>query len=255
MTAGKPATRVAPAAPVCRVSKLRGIKEMSESGEPRGPGAATTDTVAALSHENLREFPLVRLSDAELVVLIRQGRAEAAAAIWNRYVGMVRGVIRRTIVTRGETEDLVQEVFLRFVDSVDSLRDPKALRPYLYGIAARIAISEVRRRRVRRFVGLSDSGDLPDLPSMSADHESREVLQALARTLDRLGSRERVVFVLHEVNGVEFSEIAAALGLSESTVKRAIARARLRLESYSQREPALLGYLTARAEFEGGAPL
>ena len=164
-----------------------------------------------------------------LVQLVREGRDDAAGVIWDRYAPMVRRVIRRTLAAGSETEDLVQEVFLRFVDMLPRLRDPQALPAFLYGIASRYAVSELRRRQVRRMVRLSDSGTPPDVPVAPAQHDVREVVTALYRVLERLRPRERVVFVLHDVEGLEFSEVAAALRVSESTAKRAAASGRQRV--------------------------
>ena len=193
--------------------------------------------------QNLRPFPASRLADAELVQLVRAGREDAAGVIWDRYAPMVRRIVRRTLSLGPETEDLVQEVFLRFVDTLPRLRDPHALQSFLYGIASRVAISELRRRKVRRAVGLTPSGVLPDIPVAAAEHEAREVIGALHRALDKLRPRERVVFVLHDVEGLEFADVASAMRLSESTVKRAAASARRRLAVFAGGEPALHGYL------------
>ena len=183
------------------------------------------------------------LPDAELVRMLQAGHDEAAAAIWERYSPMVRRIVRRTIAAGSETEDLVQEVFLRFIDQVGKLRSPESLKAFLYGIASRYSISELRRRRVRRLIRLSDTGAVPDVPVATDDHEARAALHALERALDALPARERVVFVLHDVEGLEFSEVATAMRLSESTVKRAAASARLRLVRLAEGEPALHGYL------------
>jgi RNA polymerase sigma-70 factor (ECF subfamily) len=197
----------------------------------------------APGQNNLRAFPASRLADAELVQLLREGRQDAAGAVWDRYAPMVRRVIRRALSAGSETEDLVQEVFLRFVDMLPRLRDPDALAAFLYGIASRYAISELRRRQVRRMVRLSDSGTPPDVPIAPAQHDVREVVTALYRVLDRLRPRERVVFILHDVEGLEFSEVAVALRVSESTAKRAAASGRQRLARLSEGEPALRTYL------------
>jgi RNA polymerase sigma-70 factor (ECF subfamily) len=84
---------------------------------------------------------------------------------------------------------------------------------------------------------------------LPSDPESREALRALYRVLDGLGNRRRLAFVLRHVQGLEMMEAASALGVSESTLRRELVRARAHLARAGQREPALARYL---ARFEGG---
>jgi RNA polymerase sigma-70 factor (ECF subfamily) len=104
---------------------------------------------------------------------------------------------------------------------------------------------ELRKRKVRRWVGLSPTGELPDLPVAPTDDEGRESLRALHRVLDRLSTQRRLVFVLRHVQGMELLEIAAALKVSESTVRRDLTRAQKQLAALSRAEPALARYLEA----------
>ncbi|MET0792515.1 MAG: sigma-70 family RNA polymerase sigma factor [Polyangiaceae bacterium] len=113
-------------------------------------------------------------------------------------------------------------------------------------MAVRTAALELRRRKVRRWVGLSTTGELPDLPVAAADGEGRESLRALYRVLDQLSSRRRMVFVLRHVQGLELLEIVAALEISESTVRRELGKAQQQLAALARREPALDEYLRLR---------
>src|SRR3954470_16948573 len=94
----------------------------------------------------------VELDDATLALEAVAGDHDAHAAIWDRYSGLVRRILVRGLGAHGDVEDRVQEVFIRFYRSRKSLRDPSALRSFLYGITLHVAASELRRRRVRRWV-------------------------------------------------------------------------------------------------------
>jgi DNA-directed RNA polymerase specialized sigma24 family protein len=59
------------------------------------------------------------------------------------------------------SKDALQDVFLRLFRDLASLREPSALRSFLIGIALHVATSELRRRRARRWLMLSDDGKLP----------------------------------------------------------------------------------------------
>jgi len=71
--------------------------------------------------------------------------------------------------------------------------------------------------------------------------ETRELLQRFHVLLERLAPRERLVFVLRRMESMTVEEIAAAMELSESTVKRSMARASVRLSRWIAADPALAG--------------
>jgi len=194
-------------------------------------------------------FPTSRLGDAELVEAAARGDSEAVTVVWQRYSGLVRGVLRGALGVDLAIEDLVQEVFIGFLKGARNVTDGGALRGYLTGVAVRTAALELRRRKVRRWVTLTSTGVLPDAPTAPADAESREALRALYRLLDGLGTRRRLAFVLRHVQGLDMAEVCAALGVSESTLRRELTRARLHIARAGQREPALRRYLT---RFEEG---
>ncbi|WP_437945548.1 RNA polymerase sigma factor [Sorangium sp. So ce296] len=166
------------------------------------------------------------------------------AVIWDRYSGLVRGVLYGALGPDTSLEDLVQEVFLSLIQGAARIQDGQALRGYLATIAARQAALEIRKRKIRRWVGLSPSGELPERALERVDFEHREVLRALHRALDRLSTRRRMAFVLRHVQGLDMLETAAALGVSESTLRRELESARELLRK--AREPALQEFLSQR---------
>jgi RNA polymerase sigma-70 factor (ECF subfamily) len=194
----------------------------------------------------LAHFPHDRYGDAQLVKDVALGHRDALGVVWDRYAGLVRGVLFGAIGPDHATEDLLQDVFLAFHRGAAQIQDGGALRGYLIGVAVRLAALELRRRKVRRWVGLSPTGDLPDLPVDPEDAEGRESLSALYRVLDQLGSRRRLAFVLRHVQGLELLEVAAALEISESTTRRELMRAQQQLAALARREPALAHYVELR---------
>jgi RNA polymerase sigma-70 factor, ECF subfamily len=207
------------------------------------------ETVAPVAH-----FPYERLADAELVEAVARGDSLAVAVIWDRYAPLVRSVVRASIGPDASSEDLVQDVFVAFLRSAETMRDASAVRGFLIGVAVRLVALELRRRKIRRWVSLSPSGSLPDTPVAPRDVEGREALQALYRLLERMPNRRRLAFVLRVVQGCEILEVASALGVSDSTAKREVIRAQEQLLRQANREPALLQYLerTLAARSVGG---
>jgi RNA polymerase sigma-70 factor (ECF subfamily) len=195
-------------------------------------------------------FPAERLSDAELVRAAAAGDSAAVGVIWQRYAPLVRGVLRGALGPDHAIEDLLQEVFVGFLKGARNIQEGAALRGYLAGVAVRLAALELRRRKIRRWVMLTPTGVLPERTAPPADSEGRAALGALYRVLDGVSSRRRLAFVLRHVQGLEILDVAAALGISESTARRELERARSFVLKRGEREAALKPYLERAA---GGA--
>jgi len=194
-----------------------------------------------------RSTPPPTPTDSELALLAREKDPRAATLIWDRYAGLVRGVLYRSLGPGHEVEDLLQDVFIGFFKNVTSLREMASLKPFLVGIAVRTALTELRKRRVRRWIRLSADGLLPDLAAADTDPRAKEAVRRLYAVLNELSDRERMAFVLRHAEGHELTETAALLGVSLATVKRVLQRAEALVESRA-REDDLLCAWTERSD-------
>ncbi|MFG1670936.1 RNA polymerase sigma-70 factor [Streptomyces sp. Y7] len=139
----------------------------------------------------------------------------------------------RILGSVGEAEDAVQETWLRF--DASSAR-PVSTKSYLSAAVTRISIDVLRSARVRReeYTGpwfpeplLSDPYQDPARAVELAD----SVSMAALLLLERLSPLERAVFVLREVFGFGFDEIATAVGRSEAACRQLVVRARRHMEA------------------------
>jgi len=200
--------------------------------------------VIASRQPSVSRFPRERLGDSELVEAVARGDTGALGVVWDRYSHVVRSVLRSNLGADAAVEDLLQEVFIALLRGASELRDPSALRAYLVSVAVRLVLVELRRRRVRRWVMLSPKGEVPEVPSAPSDLDGTLALRGLGRLLELLPPRRRVAFVLRQVHGLELTEVAAALQVSESTVKREVSRARRAIVARAKRvEPSLWEYI------------
>ncbi|HEX3773370.1 MAG TPA: RNA polymerase sigma factor [Polyangiaceae bacterium] len=186
--------------------------------------------------------------DALLVARVRAKEPAAAGRIWDRYAFLVRRLLRR-MLGPVDVEDCVQDAFLRLFRDLGSLREPAALRGFLLGITIHVAHSELRKRRAKRWLLLSDDGALLEPESaVSVDwHEPRAAVLRLYQILDRVSDKLRTVFVLRYIEGLELSELATLLGCSLATVKRRVADASSRVCLLAASDPLLAPYLEGRS--------
>ncbi len=178
------------------------------------------------------------VDDADLARLAAARDPRAAAALWDRYAGLVRGILRRSLGP-GDVEDLVQDAFIGLFRTLPGLRDPDALRSFVVGTALRVARTELRRRRVRRWLSLSSTGQVPEGEGTVENPEARRAVKRLYEVLDRLDDRGRLAFVLRHFEGYELTEVAEALGCSLATTKRALAKAQDRVNAIVKNDPLL----------------
>jgi RNA polymerase sigma-70 factor (ECF subfamily) len=203
----------------------------------------------------VRRLPVAIMDDAALARAAAAGDRSVAPLVWDRFSPLVRRVLRRSIGPGADVEDHVQEVFLRFFHEVHGLRELGKIESFLWGIAVRVARSELRRRRVRRWLRLTDDGALPeDAEAPGADADAREALARLYAILDETDWQSRLAFVLRHVEGLELERVAELLGVSLATAKRRLVKAQARVLAATARDPALRGYVEARAADTGGEP-
>jgi RNA polymerase sigma-70 factor, ECF subfamily len=139
----------------------------------------------------------------------------------------------RLLGSVSEAEDAVQEAWLRYQASPTQ---PTSTKAYLSAIVTRISIDVLRSARVRReaYVGpwfpeplLTDPYQDPERSAELAD----SVSMAALLLLERLTPLERAVFVLREVFGFSFPEIASAVGRSEAACRQLAVRARRHMDA------------------------
>jgi RNA polymerase sigma-70 factor (ECF subfamily) len=132
-----------------------------------------------------------------------------------------------------EAEDAVQETWLRYESSP---AQPTSIKAFLSAVVTRISIDILRSARVRRevYVGqwfpeplLTDPYEDPERSAELAD----SVSMAALLLLERLGPLERAVFVLREVFGFGFPEVASAVGRSEAACRQLAVRARRHMDA------------------------
>jgi RNA polymerase sigma-70 factor (ECF subfamily) len=171
--------------------------------------------------------------DQLTVVRAQRGDHSAQTALIERYQRPVFALLSRML--RGEralTEDLAQETFLRVLRGLPAFDTggPARLSTWVLTIATRLAVDHMRRR-VPAFVE-ADGGALPSaMPQPDQDADRRVLAASLARAVDDLGAPFRAAFLLREVHGLSYDEIALALEIDLGTVKSRLARARALLQA------------------------
>lgn len=176
-------------------------------------------------------------NDHELLAAIRDGDEAAFQEIVRRYRNPITNFVYRMIDDYDRAVELAQETFIRVYTSASRYQANYSFSTYIYRIATNLAISELRKRKRRKFVSLfspftDDNGDPVELDPPDSNPLQDETLiederrQAVARAIMSLPEKYRAAIVLRDVEGHSYDRIAEVLELSEGTVKSRINRAR-----------------------------
>jgi RNA polymerase sigma-70 factor (ECF subfamily) len=160
-----------------------------------------------------------------------------AADVFASLRPLLFSIAYRMLGSVSEAEDVLQEAFLRYQRALDDGADVESPKAYLSAVVTRLAIDELRSARARRetYVGqwlpeplLTD----PAQPDPAAVAEQADALSmAFLLLLERLSPVERAVFLLHDVFGYDYGEIAEIVGKSEANCRQIAARARRHMEA------------------------
>lgn len=160
---------------------------------------------------------------------------EAVYARWFDYVWLL---LRRLGVPAADLEDAAQEVFIVVHRRLGEYDAARPIRPWLSGIAHRVAMREHRRPRNRRRAEAAPEvfdallRDEADPERLLADAQRRARVQA---GLEALDDERRAVFVMHELHGMPCPEVAEALGVPVNTVYTRLRAARARFREVMER--------------------
>jgi RNA polymerase sigma-70 factor (ECF subfamily) len=134
------------------------------------------------------------------------------------------GVLRDT----AEAEDVAQEAMLRAYRNFHRLRERERFRAWLVRMSFRLALDRIRSK-VRRERHEHDAMEMRSEASVENLAASREFRKQVARALDELPEKLRIVMVLAAIEGYNTREVAKLAGLPEGTVKSRLFLARKRL--------------------------
>jgi RNA polymerase sigma-70 factor (ECF subfamily) len=158
-------------------------------------------------------------SDFTLVRRTLDGDERAFRALYDRHTPRLKMLVRRLLGRRAlDTDDVLQETWLAACRSLHQYRGDAKLSTWLSSIGVRAAYASLTRR-------LDDDAALYE-DTVVSPNEAPAGMIDLERALAELPDRQRLVVVLHDVQGFTHEEIAEQLGMAPGTSKAALSRAR-----------------------------
>lgn len=169
--------------------------------------------------------------DDTLVELAKAGDMHAFNQIFQRYKIRLTRYLLPIIRDAGETDDVVQETFIRAYRALEQFQGHSMFSTWLFTIATNTARQRLSRRS--RQIPLANeldddamSADGADLATPEAQMESKEMMGFLEHALAALPPEQRISFELRELEGLSYEEIASKMDCPVGTVRSRIHRAR-----------------------------
>ena len=172
--------------------------------------------------------------------MAQAGETVDAGVLFETYHDPIYRYVLGFVRNSAEAEDLTQDTFLRAYRYGDSLRDPEAVRGWLYRIATHVCLDRLRQRKPVTSLDSDEDGDrvqppVSESPSPLDVSERKETSACVQRCLDFLPDKYRAVILLHEAHSLTAPEIADLLGVTLTTVKIRLHRARHKLQQVMKR--------------------
>lgn len=130
-----------------------------------------------------------------------------------------------------EAEDIGQEVFLRFYQSLDKFRGESSVGTYLTRIAINLSLNELRRRKLRqKFLISRSSNKTKSISSINHENHQKDIKNMVRQAIQKLNPKFREVIVIRLIDGYSTQETAQILNLPLGTVFSRLARAQMKLK-------------------------
>jgi RNA polymerase sigma-70 factor (ECF subfamily) len=198
---------------------------------------AKKDPSLSMGEAVLRRRALKDLTDSQVVQAFLDGEQRAFGELVRRYDNRLVNFVYRTVGDRERAQDLVQETFVRVYRHLHRFDQSKKFSTWIYTIASNLAKNELRNRSrnpLVLFQTLKQNWDADHRPLEWEDTQfkpddlfrKRFLREKVEAAVDQLPEHHRVVFVLRELQGKTYEEIAEITGCNLGTVKSRLNRAR-----------------------------
>lgn len=174
-------------------------------------------------------------ADELLAIRCQMGERGAFDALIARWHQPLWRYLRRLANDDDAARDLAQDTWIRVLRGIANLREPAKLRPWLFGIARRIAMDRLRAQYVR---GIQSEAEIDDLPANEADVNLEEQFTTLDSGIAALPLMEREMLTLYYLRELSIEEIAQLVEAPPGTVKSRLFRARQRLRTHLESQGA-----------------
>ena len=161
------------------------------------------------------------MTDKEILELYKAGEREKAfGEIVESYSERLYWHVRRFLCSHEDTDDLLQEIFIKIWSSLPSFRGDSSLYTWIYRIATNESLNFLQKQKIRaalRFESMSSKLE----EKIDEDHgvDGNEAQKALMKAVQRLPAKQRTVFIMRWFDDLSYEDISEILGTSVGALK------------------------------------
>lgn len=172
-----------------------------------------------------------RVSDLALAQKSAAGNMEAFEELYRRHSRRVYSLCLRMTANVEKAEDLAQDVFVHLFRKIGSFRGQSAFTTWLHRVTVNQVLMHFRKRSVKTELTTEDGETPVQVVQGTSDPNSMPIVDriALDRAIIQLPPGYKSVFILHDIEGHEHTEVAKILGCSVGTSKSQLHKARMKL--------------------------
>ncbi len=168
-------------------------------------------------------------SDEDLMLAVGENNLEAFEELVCRHQTWAWGIAYRFLGHKEESEDVVQDAFLRLLEAAGRYQPTCSFKTYFHRIISRLCLDRAKKRQPRYLDTIPDvSGSELDAPG---EMEKAQEADAVRGALDALSPQQRMAVVLRYYEGLSYQDIASALEATPKAVERLLAHGRDRLQA------------------------
>jgi RNA polymerase sigma-70 factor (ECF subfamily) len=177
---------------------------------------------------------LEKARQEKLLRRAQRGDADAFEALVAPYEQKIYALCFRLMAQREDAQDAAQETMIRIYRSLGDYRGDAQLGTFIYRVATNACMDALRKRRVRAGESLEALSEEGFVPADRAPGPEETLLrsergEAISKAIQALSEEMRLPFVLRELHGLSYEEVAQTLDIGMGTVKSRIHRAREKL--------------------------
>lgn len=163
----------------------------------------------------------------DLLARLKKGEMQAFDKVYKLYCHKLYSFVLKMVKNEADTDDIVQEIFVKIWESRDKLDNYQLLSSYIFTIAYNSSIDLLRKRiNSHKYIEhLKKSTVLLQTPDGTQEVEYNEFLNQLERIISSLPERQKQVYLLHREQGLTYPEIADRLSISKNTVENHMGKA------------------------------
>ncbi len=168
-------------------------------------------------------------NESALVCAARQGDKEALRLLLTRNWAWLKGLVYSIIADADEVDDVLQDICVRVITKIDSVRQPERFRPWLAVLARRQALRHRQKRAQRPSpLGpeLAEAGCDEEAGRFAGEMERTEQCERILQAARSLPEKYREVFMLQYSSDLTYRQIAEILDIPVTTVQIRLVRAR-----------------------------